>query len=234
MKIEENYLYDYEGLKIYQKSDAFKFSVDSLLLAEFVNILPSTKLLVDFCTGNAPIPLILSKNKNINILGIEIQKNISDLAQSTIELNKISNIKIINDNIKNIHLYLENDSVDIVTCNPPYFMINEKSYVNKNLNKSIARHEIEITIDEIITLSYKVLKTNGKLYLVHRVERLNEIVKKLEKSKFALKTLQFIYSKKNKNAIIVLIEASKNGKEGLKVNPPILLSELQSYQNIFK
>ena len=99
----KNDLFDYQNRYIMQIKDGFKFSLDSLLLAEFVNIRKSDKIILDMCTGNAPVPLILSLKTDALIVGFEIQKDISDLAQESVILNGLKdNIRIINDDIKNI------------------------------------------------------------------------------------------------------------------------------------
>lgn len=232
MKKIKNDLFDYEELSIIQNDTSFKFSLDSILLAEFVNILPTTKKIVDFCTGNAPIPMILSTKTNANIIGIEIQKDISDLAKLSIVENKLS-IEIINDNLNKALNYIEGSSVDIITCNPPYFKFNSSSLTNNERSKSIARHEIETNIDEIIDTAFDILKDHGSLYLVHRPERLVEIMEKLNSKSFEIKRLQFVYSKEGKDAIILLIKATKKGKKGLKVLPPVFIEGLKSYKNIF-
>ena len=102
-----NDLYDYDGLKIYQYDDKFKFSLDSILLAEFVELKPNTRTIVDFCTGNAPVPLILSTKSEARIYGFELQKNIYNLAVMSVKENKLeSRIKIINANLKDSLEYI--------------------------------------------------------------------------------------------------------------------------------
>ena len=232
-----NDLFDYEDLKIYQDDSKFKFSLDSILLAEFTTIKANTNLIVDFCTGNAPIPLILSTKTKAKIYGFEIQSKISELANLSITKNKLTNqISIINDNIKEVLKYLKPESVDIITCNPPYFKYDEKSsLINKDYEKAIARHEITLTLESIMTSAKSILKNKGSLYMVHRCDRLNEILNCLNKYNFKVKELQFIYTNIKKEAIMVLIKAIKNGREGnLKIMPPINILEYNSYQGIFE
>jgi len=233
--IELNDLFDY-GLYIYQYKDKFKFSIDSVLLAEFIDIKKDTKHIVDFCTGNAPIPQILSTKTKSKITGIEIQKDIYNLALDSISYNKLDNqIKIINTNIKNVKDYFSTESVDIVSCNPPYFKYDETSLINETKEKAIARHEIEMNLEDIMINAKYILKNKGELYLVHRCDRLEEIFKYLDKYNFSIKKLQFIYSNLNKKAIMVLIKAIKNGNKGsLKVNKPISIENLITYKEIFK
>ena len=141
MKKVLNDLFDYENLKIFQYDEGFKFSLDSILLAEFVELKTTTKLIVDLCTGNAPIPIILSTKTKAKIYGFEVQKSIYDLASSSVRENKLhKQIKIVNANLKDTFEYILPESVDIVTCNPPYFKCSENSIINKEQEKAIARH----------------------------------------------------------------------------------------------
>ena len=236
MSVVLNDLYDYEGMKIYQNEDNFKFSLDSILLAEFVDIKKDTNLIVDFCSGNAPVPLILSTKCNAFIKGFEIQESIYDLGNKSIEINKLGNkIELINDNFKNVGKYLEAESVDVVTCNPPYFKYEENSIINEDDKLAIARHEITMKLEDVMINAKYVLKNKGQLYLVHRCDRLEEIIGLLNKYNFSLKKLQFIYSDMNKEAIMVLVKATKNGNTGsLKVMPPIDITKYKSYQGMFE
>ena len=236
MTVVKNDLYDY-GLYIYQDEENFKFSLDSILLAEFVQVNNSDLVMVDFCTGNAPVPLILSTKTDNKIYGVELQKSIADLAKMSIKEDKIEDrIEIINDNIKNISNYFDAESVDIVTCNPPYFkVLSDESLVNINPVKAIARHELEMNMDDIMTSARFLLKNRGSLYIVHRCDRLEELIVCLNKYGFGVKKIQFVYSNIDKEAIMVLVKAIKNGRIGsLKVASPIDIRYLDSYKNIFK
>lgn len=233
----KNDLFDYDNLKIYQYEDKFKFSLDSILLAEFVELRDTTKTIVDFCTGNAPVPLILSTKTNAKLYGFELQQNIYKLAKlSVVENNLESQINIVNDNLTNALDYLLPESVDAVTCNPPYFKYDKnKSLINEDEEKAIARHEIAMNLDDLMTSAKYILKNKAPLYIVHRCDRLEEILECLDKYNFKVKKLQFIYAGYKKEAIMVLIKATKNGNSGsLKVMPPIDILEHKSYKGIFE
>lgn len=233
MKIEINDLYDY-GLKIYQADNLFKFSLDSILLAEFVDVRKNAQLIVDFCTGTAAVPLILSTKYLAKIKGIEIQKNVSNLAYNSVVLNNLENqIEIINDNLSSALEYILPESVDAITCNPPYFKINEGSYLNIDEEKRIARHELTTNLEQIIVTAKYLLRNRAPIYMVHRSERLMEIIHLLTKYNFKIKKLQFVYSSYEKSAIMVLIKATKNGAEGLIVNKPLNITGRTTYKNIF-
>lgn len=216
---EINDLYDY-GYKIVQKSDYFKFSLDSMLLANFVNINMSDSKLLDFCTGNCPIPIILS-NSIKNIVAFEVQKEIYELGDESLKLNNINNVKLINDDIKNIGNYYEEGYFDIITCNPPYFKVIDFSRINDNNVKAIARHEILIKLEDIVYLAYKFLRDKGKLYIVYRPDRLMELLKLFDKYKFGVKKLQCCYNNSESLSSMILIEAMKNGQDDLKILAPL-------------
>lgn len=226
-----NDLFDYENIKIYQNKDYFKFSIDSILLAEFVKINKNDKKVLDLCTGNIPVPLVLSyKNKDLKITGIEIQKEIFELASKTLEFNNKKNINIINDNINNVDKYIEKNSIDIITCNPPYF---KNSLKNDNNIKSIARHEVFLELEDIFKISVMYLKDNKSLYMIHKPERLDEIFYFSNKYNIKLKEILFV-NNKNNIPILVLIKAVKNSKYGLKIKCINEIEKYDSYKNIFE
>lgn len=218
-----NDLLGYKDLKIVQNSDWFSFSLDSVLLPNFVTINKTVNNILDIGTGNAPIPLILTKKTNANIVGIEIQKEIFDLAKETLKINNLEKkIQIINDDIKNIDRYFNINFFDIILCNPPYFKVNEDSKFNDDPQKTIARHEIKINLENIISISSQYLKNGGALALVHRTERLSEIIILMKKYNIEPKKIQFIYPKVNHESNMILIEGRKNGNGGIKVLSPII------------
>ena len=213
----------YSNLKIYQNSDYFAFSLDSIILANYCNIRMRDKKIVDFCTGNGVIPLILTRRTKAEIFGVEIQKNLADLAIKSVSYNGLENqIRIINEDVKDFSK--KNISkFDLVLCNPPYFKLNEKSILNESYEKKIARHEIMIDIEGVCDCAKKVLKDNGNLCLVHRSERLMEIIEILRKNNFEPKRIKFVHETIEKESTLVLIEAQKLGKVGLKIDKPLIL-----------
>lgn len=234
MKSDElNDLYDY-GYKIYQNPSYFKFSIDAILLAEFVDIKKNQYRILDLCTGNAPIPLILDKkyNHKLEIDGVELQTEIFDLAKKSIEYNNVEKIKVINMDIKD---YLcENDNkYDIVTCNPPYFKVNSSEFINNLDIKAKARHEIMINLDDVINVAAKNVKNKGYFYMVHRAERLVDIIDALNKYHFGLKRIVPVYNDERSNCTFILIEAIYNGENYLKINNPIFINKYSSFKNIF-
>jgi len=216
-----------KNLKIIQRSDYFNFSIDSLLISEFVNIQKNTKKILDLGTGNAAIPLFLSKKTSAKIYGIEIQEVSYNLALRNININSLNEqIYIIYDNMKNYSKYFNSGSFDIIISNPPFFKINENTnFLNELKQLSIARHEVEINLEELIKIASELVKDRGYFYLVHRANRLSEILNNLLNYRFEAKKIKFCYTTKHKNAKIVLIEAIKNGKPGLTILPPLIINK---------
>ena len=218
-----NDLLNYD-FKIYQNENSFKFSIDSVLLAEFVDINYRCKNIIDLCTGNAPIPMILSTKFDKNIYGVELQKEIYELCKSSIEYNNINNIKLLNSDVKKI-VGKYDFKFDIITCNPPYFKVNNNSVINDNYSKAVARHELCITLEDIISVSSKIIASSGSLYLVHRCDRFIEILDLLKKYRFGLRKLQFVYDNKNSSSCFLLIEAKYGCKDDLKVLKPLYIDK---------
>jgi len=221
-----NYLLGYKNLKIYQNANMFNFSLDSVLLPNFVTINKNIKNILDIGCGNAVIPLILSTKTSASILGVEIQKDVYNLAKKSVELNNLSDqINIINEDINIIAKDLKTETFDIITCNPPFFKIEKDSHLNKSDYKTIARHELTLNITQLIEISRKLLKNKGVLAIVHRPERMIEIIDVMKKNGIEPKKIQLIYPGKNKDANILLIEGTKNGNKGLKILPSIFSHE---------
>ena len=217
-----NYLLGYKDLKIVQDNEMFNFSLDSVLLPNFVTLNKKIDRILDIGCGNAPIPLILSTKTNAKITGVEIQKEVYDLALESVNINKKENqITIINKDINDYYKEIETDSFDVITCNPPFFKYIETSNINKNDYKTIARHEVKLNLSQLFSIAKKLLKNNGVIAIVHRPERFVEVVEEMKKNNIEPKRVQFVYPKKNMEANIMLIEGSKNGKSGLKILPPI-------------
>jgi tRNA1(Val) A37 N6-methylase TrmN6 len=234
MKIVKNDLFDYIGRFIYQDIDSFKFSIDSILLSEFVNIRKKDEIICDLCTGNGPIPMILSTKTNKKIVGFEIQKNIYELAKKSVSENKLDEqITLINDDVKNIGKYFDVEDFDILTCNPPYFRCYKESPVNDKEALSIARHELKLQLEDVFLIASKYLCQDGRLYLVHRPERLDDIIILGNKYHVNVKVIQLVCTNKSNKPNLVLVKCVKNSKNDVIINPVINTSGLDSYQNIF-
>lgn len=222
--IVRNRLLNYDDCYIFQDTEYFKFSLDSVLLANFVTINKRDKKILDLATGNAPIPMLLTYRTNAKIYGVEIQRVIYNLGIISISENNMKEqIKLINDDAKNLINKFDSDTFDAITCNPPYFKTDDNRFKNNNFVKSLARHEDTLNLDDVFAISRKLLKNNGRIALIHRTERFVEILNTMKKYNIEPKMVRFIYSKENKNSNLVLIEGIKNGKPGLKLLPPLII-----------
>ena len=221
-----NDLVGYKNMKIYQNTDWFSFSLDSVLLPNFVTLRKNVKNIIDLGTGNAPIPLILTTRTNAKITAVEIQKDVYELAKKTVELNKLDDrIELINIDILDLKSIYESDSFDVVVSNPPYFKLNESSNVNDDIHKIIARHEKCLNLEQLAYMAKYLLKNNGVFAMIHRTDRLIEIINVLSKNNLQVKKLRFIYPKEDTESNMVLVEATKNGNVGLKLLPPLYVHD---------
>ncbi len=221
-----NDLLGYKNLNIVQDTQMFSFSLDSVLLPNFITLNKKVEKILDIGCGNGPIPLILSTKTNAKIIGVEIQPEVAALANESVKLNNLNNqIQIINDDINNLVKNLETEMFDVITCNPPFFKALETSNFNQSDYKTIARHEVNLTIEQVIKISRKLLKNKGILGIVHRPERLMEILFLLNENNLIPKKIKFVYPRFNSEANMVLIEAKKNGNPGLKVLEPLFVHQ---------
>lgn len=219
-----NDILGYKNRKIYQDTDCFSFSLDSVMLANFASIRLRDKKIADLGCGNGVIPLILSLRTDKLIVGIEIQKKLAAMAERSILYNNLTEqIKIINEDMKNLGNSDFFESFDLITCNPPYFKVSEKNYFNDSYEKMIARHEVKINLADLLITVKKLLKNNGNFAIVHRPERLMDILFEFKKNNIEPKRIQFVYETINKGSTLVLIEGQKNGKTGLKIENPIVM-----------
>lgn len=221
--IQKNRLLDFDNV-IYQNDDWFKFSLDSVLLVNFVTLNLRCKKVMDFATGNAPIPMLLSYRTKASIYGIELQECIYDLGIKSVIENKMEDrIELINGDVREIKKYFSSDSFDTVLCNPPYFKTNSDGFFNDNDVKMRARHEVTLSLEDVIKGARYLLKNGGNFAMVHRSERFIEIIELMRKYNLEPKKVQFIYPKSSKNSDLFMIEGVKNGKVGMKVLPSIIV-----------
>lgn len=221
---KNNYLLGYKNLRVYQDSEMFNFSLDSVLLPNFVTINKNIKNILDIGCGNLPVSLILTTKTDASITAVEIQKDVYDIALKNLELNNKQNqINIINADIRDLYKNFETEYYDVIVCNPPFFKVSKDSHLNKNDYKTIARHEVFLNLDDLFLISKKILKNNGVISIVHRPERLLDIIYAMRKYNIMPKKIQFVYPKKDKEANILLIEGTKNGNSGMKILPPLFV-----------
>ena len=231
MKVLNDLLWDGE-LKIFQDTEMFKFSLDSVLLSNFVTINKSTNKILDIGTGNSPIPLMLTKRTKAKIDAIEIQEESYKLGYESIKYNNLQNqVNIILGDIREEYKKLENNSYDTIISNPPYYKQNVKIPLHES--KQIARNEQSLSLNDIFVISKKLLKDGGNIAIVIDTERLTEVIELMKNNSIEPKRLQFVYPKETKNSKILLIEGTKNGKPGIKVLNPIFIQDSSNQYTSF-
>lgn len=233
MEIRKNERIDDLGindLKIIQNKEYFCFGTDSVLLANFVKSENSNNVILDLCSGSGVIPIILSaKKKYKKIFGVELQSEMYDLFDRNIKINNLEDSIIsINENVKDIKnirkkitSIMEKDKIDIITCNPPYKEIGTGLTTNHDV-KTIAKCEVMCNLEDIFITSSKLLGKGGKLYLVHKPERLSDLIYFGRKYNLEAKEIRFVYPKINKKPSIVLISYRKDGGNETKVLEPLI------------
>ncbi|MFT8322611.1 MAG: tRNA1(Val) (adenine(37)-N6)-methyltransferase [Bacillus sp. (in: firmicutes)] len=215
-----------EKLKIIQSPSVFSFSLDAVLLANFVSVPIKRGKLVDLCSGNGVIPLFLSLRTKGIIIGVEIQERLHDMASRSIIYNKLQDrVQMVHKDIKDIPELIGYEKYDVVTCNPPYFQTDSSEEININQHLAIARHEIMCTLEDTIRISSQLVKQGGKVAFVHRPGRMLDIVTLMRNYRLEPKRIRFVYPKKGKEANILLVEAIKDGKPDLKILPPLFVYE---------
>lgn len=220
-----NELLGYPKLKIYQDSERFNFSIDSMIVASFATIKYNTKKIIDLGTGNAPIPLYLTLRTKAHIDAVEIQEGSYNLAKKSIEINNLADrISLYHDDIRGIYKKLGHQKYDLVISNPPFFKYKEGSNINKNDYKTIARHEVMLDLDSLCQEVIMLLNNGGSFVMVHRPDRLADIICHLRKYNLEPKRIRFVYPKYGCEANHVLIESKRSTQQGgLKVLPPLVI-----------
>lgn len=211
------------GLFILQKKEAFRFGMDAVLLSSFVTVRKNQNVL-DLGTGTGIIPILLSaKTEAKKITGLEIQSEIADMAQRSIEGNNLGDkIDIVKGDIKDAVSIFSRGSFDVVVTNPPYTSAGS-GLVNPEDTKAISRHEIFCTLDDILKTSSAVLKPRGEFFMVHRPERLADIIDGMRKVNMEPKILRLVCARAGKEPSLILIKGLKNGKPGLKILPVLFI-----------
>ena len=206
-----------EKFKIIQKVGGYKYGEDTILLFKLFQASLNKKniKLLDIGTGNGILPILLSNNEFLSeLVGIDIQKENIDRANKALQLNKIE--KNIQFECIDIREYRKSNYFDVIISNPPYMDDNGKK-INENEHKAISRHEIKLSLNELISNAKRLLKPIGLLYFIHRTHRLVEIIKALDKNNFSIKKIIFIYSAQNNKSTMMFVEAVKGKKIKLEI-----------------
>jgi len=233
IKIEEDEVIDdleYKGLKIIQNKNSFKFGIDAVLLSDFAKEIHKNATIIDLGTGSGIIPILLSAKISVNkIIGIEIQEKMCDMAKRSILLNQLQDkIEIMQEDLKEITNKIKSNSIDTIVTNPPYQKVNT-GLIRELEEINIARHEIKCTIEDICEISNKLLKDNGEIYMVHRPERLSDIIYSMKKNNMEPKKLRLVQPSANNKPNLILIKAVKNAKPFLHIQKPLIVYENGKY-----
>lgn len=224
----KNLVYEHErvddlqinNLKIIQDPEGFCFGIDAVLLSNFVKLKRNAKV-VDLGTGTAIIPILLAgKSKTSHITALEIQREVADMAERSVKLNRLEDrIKILNINLKDAGKFLEINEHDVVVSNPPY--MHSKGLISTDDKKAISRHEIKCTLEDVIKTASGLLRHNGRFFMVHRPLRLVDIMFYCRQYKLEPKYLQFVHSAYNKKPNLLLLECVKAAEPELKISDPL-------------
>lgn len=226
IKLKENERIDdleYKGLKIIQNENGFCFGMDAVLLSHFAkNSIRKNDKILDIGTGTGIIGILLcAKTEASQIVGIEIQNNVADMAKRSIELNNMQDkFTIINDDLKEMNKYFNNSYFDVIVSNPPYKQDNT-GLKNDSEEKIISRHEVKCDLEDVIMCASKMLKDKGSFHMVHRPERLKDILCTLNKYKLEPKEIRFVHPKANKKPNLILIKSVKNSRPFLNIQEPL-------------
>lgn len=212
-----------KGLKIIQNKKWFCFGMDAVLLTNYCDIKKNSKL-VDLGTGTGIIPILLSGKKDYSkAYGLEIQEEVAEMAERSVKLNNLQDkIEILNIDLKNALDYLDKNSIDAVISNPPY-KLNKSGIINPEDKKAISRHEIMCSLEDVISTAAHLLKQHGRFYMVHRPDRLVDIIYLLRQYRLEPKQIRFVHPRAAAKPNMVLIRASKNGNPELKFDPPLYI-----------
>ena len=215
---------EFENLKIIQNTTGFCFGIDSVLLSDFAKEVKNGSKVMDIGTGTGIISILLSKKANVKkIYGVEIQQEVANMAERSVKLNNLEDkISIINTNIKDIFDKFEPNTFDAIVTNPPYMKLNTGAKSDE-IKMLISRHEVECNLEDIIKISYKLLKSRGEFYMVHRAERIVDILYLMRKYKLEPKKIRFIQSKVNKEPNLLLIKGIKDAGNQLKIERPLVV-----------
>ena len=213
------------GLSIIQNPAAFCFGMDAVLLSGFVRVKPGEEVL-DMCTGNGILPLLLSaKTAAKSICGIEIQEESADLACRNVEMNGLSQrVRIVCGDIKEAGEYFRPASFDVVSCNPPY-IAGGRGLKNPDDAKNIARHEILCDFNDVCAAAVLMLKDGGRFCMVHRPERVPELIRTLSAHRLECKRMRFVHPYADREPAMVLMEAVKGGGLGARIEKPLIIYE---------
>ena len=206
-----------------QEKLGYRFSIDAVILAHRVRPKPGERI-VDLGTGCGIVPLIVGfRHPEVQMFGIEIQKELADIADVNVRENGMEKkIRILCRDIRTIKTAMFKEPVDIVVSNPPFHKA-ASGRINPNRQRAVARHEIRITLLDVVKAAGDILKRAGLFVLVYTSERLPELVQHMRSCRIEPKNVRFIHSREKSESKIMMMEGVKQGKPGLTVGPPIVI-----------
>lgn len=221
----------FENLKIFQAPEGYCFTSDSVLLANYIKCHKTDKV-IEFCAGSGVISILLSKKQNPqNIVAFEIQTRLADMFSRSVKLNGLENqIQVVCAPLEKSSEYVERASADVVFCNPPYMESGDHS---ENKEIAIATHEIETNLDSILENASKLLKYGGKFYIVHRADRLADVICAFRKHHIEPKKLCIVYPNQKAEPAVFLMMGTKYGKKGLRISKAIFAEDFKYSTNSF-
>lgn len=219
MKLKENEVLEdlqFNGLQIIQNKKLYRFTTDAVLLANFAKSKPTDRV-ADLCSGSGVVGILLqAKNKSKHVVLVELQQNLADMSKRSVQVNHLEkNIEVVNAPLQNVHKQLGSETFGVVVCNPPYKMQNA-SLLGDNESINICKHELTVTLQEIVQESAKLLKFGGLFYTVNKEERLTDLLVYLRENKLEPKEVVVVPSQKGSS--LILVKAKKGGKSGVRVS----------------
>lgn len=215
---------EFKGLKIVQSPSCFCFGIDAVLLSDFAKEIRKNSVVADLCSGNGIVSILLcGKTEAKKFYAVEVQNKIADMASRSVMLNGLQDrIEVLNLNLNLLPERFSNGFFDAVVCNPPYMKSN-CGLVNSCEEKVIARHEVLCSLEDVVSITSRLLKNGGAFYMVHRPDRLVDIISLLRKFRLEPKVLQFVQPFSDKAPNLLLIKAVKNGNAFLKILKPLVV-----------
>ncbi|MBQ0003464.1 MAG: tRNA1(Val) (adenine(37)-N6)-methyltransferase [Treponema sp.] len=211
-----------KGLKLIQNRKQFMFGIDAVLLSDFAKVRKGN-LVFDLGSGNGIIAVLIASKNDVKVKAVEVQKSVFELTEQNIKINSLENkIEAVNINVKDIKKNFDAQIADVVVSNPPYIKSNS-AVKNETEALSIARHEILAELDDFVKAASYVLKPNGKFYLIHKPERIAEIIISCSKYNLELKQMRLVVPQIEKDAVMVLMQFVKCAKPGVKVEKSLVI-----------